>query len=128
VDLLVRIQAALDSEHWRITSQNLGQLAERLSRAVSTSEGVLKKESSPRPGFLAFPTMSKRTKYVFAKSSLDGLISDLGNWQRRFAPSWFLIMKIASDAIGRELERANPPSWPTFAVVKSHSSTDKSLR
>jgi len=114
VDLLVRIQATLDSEHRRITNQNLGQLAERLSRAVSTIEGVLKRESSPRPGFLAFPTKSKRTKYVLAKSSLDGIISDLENWQRRFDPSWFLIMKIASDVIDRELERANPPSRPTL--------------
>jgi hypothetical protein len=50
----------------------------------------------------------KRWKYLFVKPYLDSVILDLAKWQRLFDPCWYLIMRIASSQVDRELHRDDP--------------------
>jgi hypothetical protein len=54
---------------------------------------------------------------VWKKETLDGIIDDLEKWQRRFDPSWFLRMKIASPVIDEELTRAKKDQSSVTAPV-----------
>jgi hypothetical protein len=48
-------------------------------------------------------SMIRHGKYVIQRTALNAVILDLEDWQRRFDPSWFLIMRIADPVIDREL-------------------------
>ena len=77
-----------------------------MSLAVSSIEGILKKNSEPRPGFFGFGRGIRKGKYVLIKEALDDTIRDLEDWQRRFDPSWFLIMRMATPVIDQQLREA----------------------
>jgi hypothetical protein len=47
---------------------------------------------------------AKRLKHgAYAKASLNGIINDLGKWQRTFDPSWFFLARIAVPMIDQQL-------------------------
>ena len=47
----------------------------------------------------------KRWKYILIKQVLDESIDELVTWQKSFDPSWFLMLKISSPSIDRELSK-----------------------
>jgi hypothetical protein len=97
----------LDHDYQRVLDDTLGILSSKLSLAVSTIEGVLKKNSEPRPGIFGFGRRVRKGKYVLIKEALDDTIRDLEDWQRRFDPSWFLIMRMATPVIDQQLQEAS---------------------
>jgi hypothetical protein len=74
--------------------------------------------------------IAKRGKYALVKESLDGLIKDLEDWQRRFDPSWFLIMLIASPVVDEQLQKAHSDQLAAVSLSSTaHSAlTAYSLR
>jgi hypothetical protein len=57
---------------------------------------------------------------VWKRDTIDGIVRDLEAWQRRFDPSWFLLIKIADPVIDSSLARARiaetrPRGLPTAA-------------
>ncbi|KAK4893278.1 hypothetical protein LTR27_008401 [Elasticomyces elasticus] len=62
----------------------------------------------------------KRWKYIFVKSYMDSVISDLAKWQTLYDPSWYLIMTIASPVIDAELSKPGSSQSPEgMAVLES---------
>ncbi|KAK7740006.1 hypothetical protein SLS62_011177 [Diatrype stigma] len=117
------IAPSLDAEHRRVLDNLLAILATKLSLAVTKVQGLLKtkNEGDVRPGFLQLARKVRREKYAFAKASLDEVIRDMEDWQRRFDPSWYLIVRVASPLVDRELNRVvqgntSPSSQSTAAV------------
>lgn len=101
------IAPSLDAEHRRVLDNSLAILATKLSLAVAKVQGVLKtdKGGDARPGFLRLARRVRCEKYAFAKASLDEVIRDMEDSQGRFDPSWYLIMRMASPLVDRELNR-----------------------
>jgi hypothetical protein len=75
---------------------------------------------------------AKRLKYAaYAKASLDGIIDDLGKWQRMFDPSWFFLARITAPVIDQQLtEKSAAESKAISTVVRmrqAHEANEKDL-
>ncbi|ETS78915.1 hypothetical protein PFICI_08768 [Pestalotiopsis fici W106-1] len=103
VDFMLHIESAIDDELLRILDGLLGQLCISLTDAKNKLETVTKRESLSRPGFLSFRSKAKNASWVWKKEAIDDIIAELEAWQRRFDPSWFLLMRITSPTIDSEL-------------------------
>lgn len=118
----------MDDEHRRVLDDAFRILAMKLSEAITRINQTLKKESEKRPGFLEFAQKVKKPKYVLVKSTIDQAIDAVEVWQRRFDPSWFLIMRNANPAIDKELGRvAEEDRKSTSASSSLPSSSSSSL-
>lgn len=95
-------------------------LISKLINTITKFEKLHKKEHINRATELQ-ATDIKRWKYVLIKQGLDESIDELVTWQKIFDPSWFLILKISSPSIDRELSRTKStnPSIP-----RAHSLRD----
>jgi hypothetical protein len=109
VDFIQPLTPIIDPEHHRVLDSVLGILATKLSSAVTSLEGVLEKKNRNgvelRPGFFGFARGVRKGEYAFVKTTLDTVIRDLEEWQRRFDPSWFLIMRMGSPLIDEQLRQ-----------------------
>lgn len=128
-DFLQPLGPIIDAEHHRVLDNVLGILAAKLSAAVSSLKSVLAKKNKNggelREGFLGFSKGVRRAKYAWVKDALDDVIRDLEEWQRRFDPSWFLIMRMANPVIDNQLRVAmgRPQSTPQHLAVGSEQSS-----
>ncbi|KAI9690151.1 MAG: hypothetical protein M1822_009112 [Bathelium mastoideum] len=128
LDFLARIWGELDQEHQNVQSEILTVLNEKLRAADHKLNSYLKVQQ-PATNALLDPTLSsavkvKRFKYASLKDSLDKTVGDMESWQKLFDPSWFLIMRIASQRVDRELESAPQDS----KMITTASSVRDSLR
>lgn len=98
---LKQIWDALDVDYQGLQIRILQILISKLQSAISRMEKAERKqrglEKDKNKGSVS------RWKYALWKESIDGVIEDLGNWQKIFDPSWYLIMKVASPIIDQEL-------------------------
>ncbi|KAJ8115827.1 hypothetical protein ONZ43_g4578 [Nemania bipapillata] len=69
-------------------------LSGKLFEAVHAIDDVIKR----KPDAQRFSI--KKPKYLLLKETIDKAVRDLEDWQRRFDPSWFLILRMASDKDG----------------------------
>ncbi|KAF9776465.1 hypothetical protein IL306_005344, partial [Fusarium sp. DS 682] len=114
------LDPVLDAEHCHVLKNIIQILATKLFSAARKLESVLlpKQENGAggelRQGWFRFYKVVRRGKYAFIKDSLDEIIQDMEEWQRRFDPSWFLIMRIADPIIDQKLKQASqgPPASP----------------
>lgn len=106
LEFVENLPVTLDEEYRRILDDLARILAMRLSSATAEINRALDKESRRRPGFLDFGRRVKRAKYVLVKAAIDDAVRDVEDWQRRFDPSWFLIMRAAGPAIDEPLHKA----------------------
>lgn len=123
IDFIQRISKSLDAEHRRVLNDTLGRLATTLSSAISKIQKVHDKTSDARPGFLAFASRVRRGKYVLVKSTLDEVILELEDWQRRFDPSFYLIMRIADPVIDEQLKEATKQAKEQRRTASAASAT-----
>ncbi|KAL2833896.1 hypothetical protein BDW59DRAFT_138255 [Aspergillus cavernicola] len=106
VDFMLRLTSIMDDDQRRVMDDLLAQLNRSLSLAIDIIETVIRRDSLTRPSLLSFGSRAKKASWVWKKSALDDIMRDLERWQRRFDPSWFLLMKIASPVVDSELARA----------------------
>ncbi|RDW83901.1 uncharacterized protein DSM5745_04227 [Aspergillus mulundensis] len=106
VDFMVRIAPIMDHDLSRVMNNLLAELNRTLSKAIDTIETVVGKEPHGRTSLLGFGFRAKKAAWVWKKDAVDAIIVDLEHWQRRFDPSWFLLMKISSPVIDSELAKA----------------------
>ncbi|KAI1158867.1 hypothetical protein F5B18DRAFT_667376 [Nemania serpens] len=105
-EFMGRVVPIMDDHLSRINDDLLRQLSICLTLAINTLETVVRKDSLARPSLFGFGSRAKKASWVWKKDAIDGIISDLEIWQRRFDPSWFLLMKIADPVLDSELARA----------------------
>ncbi|KAK0385832.1 hypothetical protein NLU13_7009 [Sarocladium strictum] len=123
-DFLRRIDDVLDAEYRRIVDSSIGLLGEKLSKAVTSLYGVLGNEHGKRVGFHGFGIKVRKGKYAFLKETLDEIIKDLEDCHRRFDPTWYLVMRMATPVIDQQLQemtRIKPTRVNGFADA-THSS------
>ncbi|KAF7510470.1 hypothetical protein GJ744_006316 [Endocarpon pusillum] len=102
LDFIIRIWKDLDEEHQTIQTRILQVLNGKLSIAISKLEDLYIKESDNQTSERQL-MKRKKLKYVLIKRYLDESIEDLASWQKMFDPSWFLILKVSSILIDKEL-------------------------
>jgi hypothetical protein len=105
LDFLKQVWETLDEEHQNIQSQILRVLASKLENAISQIKRVQRKKRDRDGEDENTGVGIKRWKYILIKECLDKAIQDLEAWQKMFDPSWFLIMKVGSPLIDRELAK-----------------------
>lgn len=66
----------------------------------------------------------KKVRYAFEKDSLNRIINDLENWQRRFDPSWMLIMRMADDKIDQQLDQEERKSKQSQFIMAAKGVRD----
>ncbi|OJJ31966.1 hypothetical protein ASPWEDRAFT_43971 [Aspergillus wentii DTO 134E9] len=97
-----RVSDTLDKDHRDIQNQIVRALINKLS-AATTSLG---KVTETYRGLGGRPEIRvEKWRYIRLKESLQQTMDDLEVWQKRFDPSWFLIMKVANPMIDLELSR-----------------------
>lgn len=106
VDFMSRLTPIMDDDLRRVMDDMLNQLSLSLSLSINNLETVVWRDSLTRPGLLGFGSRAKKASWVWKKDALDTTVVSLEAWQRRFDPSWFLLMKIASPVVDSELARA----------------------
>jgi hypothetical protein len=121
-----RIAEILDSEHRRVIEDTTVVLATKLSLASSKIEGLIATSTENQNTISKFSRIAKRGKYAVVKESLDAVIKDLEEWQRRFDPSWFLIMLIADPFVDVQLQRANADQLAAVTLNSTTTSTARS--
>lgn len=133
ITFLKKISSRLDPRYCDVQSRVLSELEGKLKTATLTMDQLIthhkdlqplskidkdskgKKERDPD-----FPKMvealekmhpKKKFKYAFKKDSLEKIIDDLENWQKRFDPSWMLIMRMADEKIDVQLRDEEMKPW-----------------
>ncbi|KAK3625663.1 hypothetical protein LTR56_020275 [Elasticomyces elasticus] len=113
IEFIERTWTTLRPEHQTNQTEILTLLNSKLKYAERKVQGLVKKNKSAtddRPKV-------KRWKYMFVKSYLDSVISDLAKWQTLYDPSWYLIMAIASPVIDAELGKPGSSRSPGDMAV-----------
>jgi hypothetical protein len=105
LNFLRKVYETLDEEHQDIQDRILQVLVSKLKAAIFQLERVKKKKSGKDARNNSNVVELKRLKYILIKECMDNAINDLEEWQKRFDPSWFLIMKVANPVIDQELAR-----------------------
>lgn len=106
LNFLKRIEGQLEEDHRSIQCRLLTVLATKLQLADSKLQGVLKKSNvqSEANTFPGLQWQVKKWKYaLFAKNTIDHVLSDLRDWQDTFDPSWYLIMRVSGPQFELEL-------------------------
>lgn len=69
---------------------------------------------------LAAPDASalRKVKAIYIKRHLKQTVADLEDWQRRFDPSWYLITRIASPVVDKQLKDDLPSQNPSTIRLK----------
>jgi hypothetical protein len=98
IEFLGKMWKTLDIEHQEQQSQILGILATKLNNAVTQVQRVQRKKADK-----VGEARINRWKYMAIKESIDKAIDELREWQKNFDPGWFLMLKIASPVIDKEL-------------------------
>ncbi|KAL3470171.1 hypothetical protein BJX99DRAFT_264491 [Aspergillus californicus] len=106
VDFMMRITQIMDYDLRRVMDDLLAELNRTLSNAIDSIETHIRRESLAKPSLFGFKSRAKKASWVWKKDTVDSIIADLEHWLRRFDPSWFLLMKIASPVVDSELARA----------------------
>jgi hypothetical protein len=100
LNFLRKVYETLDEEHQDIQDRILQVLVGKLQAAIFQLERVKKKKSGKDARNNSNVVDVKRLKYILIKECMD-----LEEWQKKFDPSWFLIMKVANPVIDQELAR-----------------------
>ena len=107
LDFLRRVWTELDQQHQELQEQSLVVLTTILTAVDSKLNGFLRNQTAGLEANAAqyAPKVKKRDKaaYALLKDYLDRTIFDMESWQKRFDPSWYLIMRVASKHVDNEL-------------------------
>ncbi|KAI1122317.1 hypothetical protein F5Y10DRAFT_271221 [Nemania abortiva] len=90
-----------DSKHRKHVEDSARVLSGKLLEAVHAIDDVIKR----KPGEQQITI--KKPKYLLLKDTIDKAVRDLEEWQRRFDPSWFLILRMAENKDGSVKPKLN---------------------
>ncbi|RDW93023.1 uncharacterized protein DSM5745_00345 [Aspergillus mulundensis] len=105
VKLVGNITSLMGAELSQMMDEILRELFHKLSEAASTLQNVIQRASTSKPNVFRFRFRAKAA-WVWEKEALDSVICDLEEWQRRYDPTWFLVIKLASPLVDVELAKA----------------------
>lgn len=116
IDVHRRIRESLDQEHRDVSENVLQVLLSKLQRSIQQIQRVLK----DKPASYG-ETQTKRLKYALVKDSIDEAINNLETWQKKFDPSWYLMLRMATNTIDKALteDLGQQPSNSPIAIAMS---------
>jgi serine/threonine protein kinase len=130
IAFLKRISQSLDARYRDVQSLVLSELEGKLKTATLTMDQLLSQErkgdedSTATVELLRRMPLIKKAKYAFKKESLEKIIDDLETWQRRFDPSWMLIMRVADEEIDQQLDQEEKMSGQTRFIMAAKGVRD----
>jgi hypothetical protein len=108
-----------DSEYREYVDASARSLSWKLLDAVNAINDVIK----PKPG--VGQDAIRKTKYILLKSTIDKAVQELEDWQRRFDPSWFLILRMAEDKSVSVQPKLNEAANKVKELTGTHKGKDK---
>lgn len=124
---ILSIAKILEQEHSILFYNQCIVLTQKLSIALTTIQKVAPPTGEIREGIWAFGQAVNKFTYIRIRSTLRTVVQDFEQWQKRFDPSWLLLMRIAKPIIDEQLKIAagqgnrTEPSFGTapFAVAQN---------
>lgn len=119
IDVYQKIQGSLDEDHREVLENVFQMLSSKLYSSIQQIQRVLKDASHP-----GRETHVKILKYALVKDTIDEAIRTLEAWQRRFDPSWFLILRMTKSIVDQALS----PDTASSQLVNNPILTARSVR
>ncbi|KAI5925826.1 hypothetical protein F4810DRAFT_658473 [Camillea tinctor] len=113
LEFILRIKDSLDPEFVGTIENVLFLLSTKLSLATTKLENLRATSEAPDG---TTTLRIRRFKYSGSKKSLDEIIADLEEWQRRFDPLWFLLMTLANPVIDSQI-RDKRQTYSPFSLA-----------
>jgi hypothetical protein len=136
INFLKKIAKTLDPCYCDVQSRVLSELEGKLKTATLTMDQLVMHEKEKKKEkekdldihavTKALEKMAprKKVKYAFQKESLESIRDDLESWQRRFDPSWMLIMRIADSLIDEQLDQEEKKPQQTKFIMAAKGVRD----
>jgi hypothetical protein len=113
IEILERFWDTLEAEHQEQQTQILEVLATKISAAIRQVQKVRRRYTEEDGN-----VQVNRIKYALIKGYIDTAIQDLETWQKYFDPSWYLMLRIASPVIDRELADQSGEQNETLSTAR----------
>lgn len=120
LNVLKHIAESLDAQYLAMQGLILAELDGKIKKAtltlnqLSTGQQWADKhdETTIAARLSSFDNLSlgKKALYTMRKKSLKSIVDDLENWQRRYDPTWMLIMRMETPSISSELKKESEKS------------------
>lgn len=110
LEVLKRVECLMDERHQSVQESLVEVLIGKLEIVASKLERVTETCAQDNIDLLnksMAHITPKRFKYTWLKDSLDRAIESFEYWQRRFDPSWYLLLRIADTQIDAALLQAS---------------------
>lgn len=114
LEILEKLWNTLSVTHQEQHAHILDILATKIKAAIRQVERAHRKY----PDKDGNPQVN-RVKYSVIKGDIDTAIRDLQMWQSNFDPSWYLILRMASPLIDRELAKEPMKKSETLAIARN---------
>ena len=131
LEFIKRVEFLMDERH-RIVQESLVEvLLGKLEIVASKLEKVTVTDGQDNIDLLnkSMAQMTpKRFKYAWLKESLDKAIESFEYWQRRFDPSWYLLLRIGDSQIDAALSEASGATkqlLPSTRVIRESSEEER---
>jgi hypothetical protein len=108
ITILKRISGSLDARYCDVQARVLSELEGKLKTATLMMDQLIAgdkdKDINLAEMAKALRKMApmKKARYAFTKEKLEKIIEDLENWQKRFDPSWMLIIRMTDEKIDQQ--------------------------
>jgi serine/threonine protein kinase len=123
LEFIRRVEHTLSPEHQDIQAATLDILAGKLKAACAALNGLVRAEDRGRLGKKGDV---KRLKFARTKTSLDGILAQLQDWQELYDPSWYLILGVEDIAIDKHLRLTH--AHPQPSILRGAASIRDSVR
>jgi hypothetical protein len=123
ITILMKIADTLDAQYRDVQTRVLSEFEGKLKTATLTMDQLIAGEKDKDFDFtkmakaLGKMAPMKKVKYSFKKEVLEKIIEDLESWQRRFDPSWMLIIRMTDDKIDQQLDQEEKKPRQTSFIM-----------
>jgi hypothetical protein len=130
ITILKRISGSLNARYRDVQARVLSELEGKLKTATLTMDQLIAGEKdkdidiAEMSKALRKMTPMKKVKYGFKKDALEKIIEDLENWQRRFDPSWMLIIRMTDEKIDQQLDQEEKKPRKTSFIMAAKGVRD----
>jgi hypothetical protein len=130
ITFLIKISDRLDVQYRDVQSRVLSEFEGKLKTATLMMDQLIAGEKDRDFDFgkmakaLGKMATRKKVRYSFKKGALEKIIEDLESWQKRFDPSWMLIIRMADDKIDQQLDQEEKKPKQTSFIMAAKGVRD----
>jgi hypothetical protein len=130
INILRRISKSLDARYCNVQARVLSELEGKLKTATLTMDQLIAGEKDKDIDLVEMAkalqkmALMKKVKYAFKKERLEKIIEELESWQRRFDPSWMLIIRMTDEKIDQQLDQEEKKPRQTSFIMAAKGVRD----